>query len=88
MKRFPDRNRHIVWLEPEGLASDLVYPAGLSGPFPVDVQLQILRSIKGLENVEIAKPAYDVEYDYVDPRELRHTLETKKALLHIHLSYV
>mmetsp|Transcript_21715 Transcript_21715/g.36533 ORF Transcript_21715/g.36533 Transcript_21715/m.36533 type:complete len:652 (+) Transcript_21715:153-2108(+) len=79
VKRFAKRNRHIVWLEPEGLASrtNLVYPAGLSGPYPVDVQMQILRSVKGLENVEISKPAYDIEYDYVDPRSVRRTLETK-----------
>ena len=78
VQRFPDRERHTVWLEPEGLNSDLVYPNGLSGPYPADIQLEILRTIKGLEEVEIIKPGYDVEYDYIDPRSLHHTLETKK----------
>mmetsp|Transcript_6344 Transcript_6344/g.9564 ORF Transcript_6344/g.9564 Transcript_6344/m.9564 type:complete len:679 (+) Transcript_6344:139-2175(+) len=79
VKRFKNRDRHVVWLEPEGLSTDLVYPAGLSGPYPLDVQMKILRSVPGLEAVEISKPAYDVEYDYVDPRVLKRTLETKKV---------
>ena len=59
------------------MSSDLVYPNGLSGPFPVDVQLQIVRSMVGMERCEIARAGYDVEYDYVDARSLTHTLECK-----------
>lgn len=77
VQRFPDRDRHIIWLEPEGLNTDLVYPNGLSGPFPLDIQLQIVRTLPGLELCEIARPGYDVEYDYCDPRSLQHTLESK-----------
>ena len=77
VQRFPDRNRHIIWLEPEGLSTDLVYPNGLSGPFPIDVQLQIVRTLPGLEVCDIDRPGYDVEYDYCDPRSLQHTLESK-----------
>ncbi|MFM7621235.1 MAG: tRNA uridine-5-carboxymethylaminomethyl(34) synthesis enzyme MnmG [Alphaproteobacteria bacterium] len=78
INRFFDKERHQVFLEPEGLESDLIYPNGLSTSFPIDVQKQFLQSIKGLENCIISQAGYAIEYDYVDPRELLPTLETKK----------
>jgi tRNA uridine 5-carboxymethylaminomethyl modification enzyme len=79
VQRFPDRLGHNCFLEPEGLNTNLVYPNGMSGPYPPDIQLQILRSMKGLGAVEIIRPGYDVEYDFVNPICLTHTLETKKV---------
>ncbi|MCK4739894.1 MAG: tRNA uridine-5-carboxymethylaminomethyl(34) synthesis enzyme MnmG, partial [Deltaproteobacteria bacterium] len=75
--RFADKERHQIFLEPEGRTTDWVYPNGLSTSMPADVQLEFLRSIKGLENVEIIRPGYAVEYDFVLPTQLYPTLETK-----------
>ena len=78
VKKFADKNKHQIFLEPEGLGSDVIYPNGISTSLPADVQNLFVRSIKGLENAEILKPGYAIEYDYVNPQELSHTLETKK----------
>ena len=77
--KFPDRTRHQVFLEPEGADTVEVYPNGLSTSLPIDVQLEFLRTIPGLEGVEIVRPGYAVEYDYVDPRALLPSLETRKV---------
>ena len=76
--RFPDKNNHQIFLEPEGLESDLIYPNGISSSLPEEIQERFVQTIKGLEKAIITQPAYAIEYDYVDPRELLHTLETKK----------
>ena len=76
--RFANKESHQIFLEPEGLDSDIIYPNGISSSLPESVQEQFVRSIKGLEKAVITQPAYAIEYDYVDPRELFHTLETKK----------
>lgn len=69
--RFGDKLSHTVWLEPEGYDSDLIYPNGISVTLPAENQLELLKSIRGLENVDMVQPGYGVEYDHVDPRELR-----------------
>lgn len=76
--RFKDKTSHQIFLEPEGLDTDTVYPNGISTSLPIDVQEAYIRSIVGLENVEILQPGYAIEYDYVNPQELLATLETKK----------
>ncbi|MDP2644981.1 MAG: tRNA uridine-5-carboxymethylaminomethyl(34) synthesis enzyme MnmG [Desulfobacterales bacterium] len=75
--KFPDRDRHQVILEPEGLETEEIYASGLGNSLPVDVQVRLVRSIAGLEQAEIVRPAYAVEYDYVNPIQLRRTLETR-----------
>ena len=76
--KFPEKIRHQIFLEPEGLKDTTVYPNGISTSLPASVQLEILNKINGLEHVRMIRPGYAIEYDYVDPRELNHTLETKK----------
>lgn len=76
--RFPERERHQLFIEPMGMTTDEYYLQGMSSSLPEDVQLKFLRTIKGLENVEVMRNAYAIEYDCCDPQELRHTLEFKK----------
>ncbi|MCG5049976.1 tRNA uridine-5-carboxymethylaminomethyl(34) synthesis enzyme MnmG [Pectobacterium brasiliense] len=75
--RFADRNTHQIFLEPEGLTSNEIYPNGISTSLPFDVQWQIVRSMAGMENARIVRPGYAIEYDFFDPRELKPTLENK-----------
>ncbi len=76
--KFSEKNRHQIFLEPEGLKDHTIYPNGISTSLPEVVQSEILNNINGLENVKIIRPGYAIEYDYIDPRELFLTLETKK----------
>jgi tRNA uridine 5-carboxymethylaminomethyl modification enzyme len=75
--RFPEKERHQTFIEPEGLDTIEVYPSGMSTSLPIDIQIAFYRSIAGLERVEIMRPAYAIEYDYVDPIQLHNSLETK-----------
>lgn len=75
--RFADKDKHQIFIEPEGLTTHELYPNGISTSLPFDVQLSIVRSIKGMENAYITRPGYAIEYDFFDPRDLKHSLETK-----------
>ena len=77
--RFADKARHQIFLEPEGLSTVEVYPNGLSTSLPLDVQIQMVRSIEGLEHAEIMRPGYAIEYDYVEPTQIYPSLETKNV---------
>lgn len=79
ISRFSHKNSHQIFLEPEGLDTDYIYPNGISTSLPEEAQLEFLRSIKGLENVEVFRYGYAIEYDYVHPQELKPSLETKKV---------
>ena len=76
--KFSDKQRHQIFLEPEGLNDNTIYPNGISTSLPEEIQAEICSNITGLESVKILRPGYAIEYDYVDPRELLLTLETKK----------
>lgn len=77
INRFADKDSHQIFLEPEGLNTDVIYPNGISTSLPIDIQHEYVRSICGLSNVKILQPGYAVEYDYVDPRSLEQTLELR-----------
>jgi tRNA uridine 5-carboxymethylaminomethyl modification enzyme len=77
--RFPDRDRHQIILEPEGVDTNEIYASGLGNSLPLEIQIQFVRSVEGLESAEIMRPAYAIEYDYVNPVQLKPTLETKRV---------
>ncbi|MCX2956827.1 MAG: FAD-dependent oxidoreductase, partial [Candidatus Regiella insecticola] len=74
---FAERDTHQIFLEPEGLNSNEIYPNGISTSLPLDTQINLVHSIKGMENARIIRPGYAIEYDYFDPRDLKNTLESK-----------
>ena len=76
--KFPDKEMHQLFLEPEGLNTHEIYVNGMSTSLPVEVQIAILKSIPGLDNAEMLRPGYAIEYDSIDPTELERTLETRK----------
>ncbi len=76
--KFPERERHQIVLEPEGLETEEIYASGLGNSFPIEIQMQVVRAVKGLEEAEIMRPAYAIEYDYVNPLQSKPTLETKR----------
>ena len=76
--RFPDKDSHQIFVEPESMSTDWLYPNGLSTSLPLEAQIEYIRAIKGFENAEIVRPGYAIEYDFVHPSQLKHTLETKK----------
>ncbi len=76
--KFPEKDRHQIILEPEGLDTEEIYASGLGNSLPLEVQIEVVRSVPGLENAEIMRPAYAIEYDYVNPIQLRNTLETRR----------
>ena len=75
--RFSDRNQHQIFIEPEGLDTQELYPNGISTSLPFDIQYELVRSIQGFENAHITRPGYAIEYDYFNPQDLRYSLETK-----------
>ncbi|QLE87640.1 tRNA uridine-5-carboxymethylaminomethyl(34) synthesis enzyme MnmG [Shewanella sp. Scap07] len=77
INRFADKTSHQIFIEPEGLNTNEIYPNGISTSLPFDVQLDLVRSIQGMENAQIIRPGYAIEYDYFDPRDLKNSLETK-----------
>lgn len=79
VKRFPQKSSHPVWLEPEGLSDSTIYPNGISCTLPSEIQARVINSIAGLEKAVMLRPGYGVEYDHVDPRELKTSLESRRV---------
>ena len=75
--RFADKSSHQIFIEPEGLTTSELYPNGISTSLPFDVQVELVRSIRGFENAHITRPGYAIEYDFFDPRDLSYSLETR-----------